>query len=107
MATIPAIGLFTKFAQMQKFYAVIGALFMPMLALVLLILNGRKDWVGEKNSNRPMAFIALMATLVMFSYFGFRKIKKTLAPPKPPVEAVEETPADVKPTEDAPAADGK
>ena len=33
MATIPMIGLWVGFAEMQKYYAIIGAIFIPMLAL--------------------------------------------------------------------------
>ena len=40
LATVPMLGLWIGFARMQQGYAVVGALFMPMLASSLLLLNG-------------------------------------------------------------------
>ena len=37
-------GLFFEFVTIQRLYAVVGALFIPMLALALLLLNGRARW---------------------------------------------------------------
>ena len=53
--------------------AVIGALFIPMLALALLILNGRKDWVG-KYRNGPGAVTVLLATLAFFGWIAWRTL---------------------------------
>ena len=41
------IGLMYSFKSVQLFYAIIGAMFMPMLALVLLLLNSQSRWVGD------------------------------------------------------------
>ena len=65
LAVIPVLGLFISFKEVQKLYAVIGAMFIPMLAFVLLVLNGRRAWVGEY-VNKPITIIALLATLVFF-----------------------------------------
>ena len=43
---------------------------MPMLALVLLLLNGRSKWIGKKFRNGPMTIISLVATLVFFLWFA-------------------------------------
>ena len=43
IAFLPMLGLFMSFKEVRKLYAVIGALFMPLLALALLILNGGRD----------------------------------------------------------------
>ncbi len=65
LAVIPIAGLFISFKEVQKLYAVIGALFMPMLAIVLLVLNGRRAWVGDF-VNKPITIMALFATLLFF-----------------------------------------
>jgi Mn2+/Fe2+ NRAMP family transporter len=73
IATVPMIGLFRSFSEIQKIYTVAGALFLPFLALVLLLLNGRKDWVGElKNSWLMSASIALI--LLFFASMAYRTI---------------------------------
>ncbi|MCP4050094.1 MAG: hypothetical protein GY730_05240 [bacterium] len=69
---IPMLGLFMSFKEVQKIYAVIGALFMPLLAFALLILNGRRVWVG-KFTNRPLTVIVLLATLVFFASMAWMK----------------------------------
>jgi len=66
MALVPMIGLFFSFTQVQKIYAVFGAMFMPLLAMALLLLNNRSDWVPAKMRNRLMANILLVATVITF-----------------------------------------
>jgi Mn2+/Fe2+ NRAMP family transporter len=70
IATVPMLGLFFSFREVQKVYAVVGALFIPMLALVLLILNGRRAWVGAMK-NRGLTVAVLVATLLFFAWIGF------------------------------------
>ena len=43
LALVPLLGLGYDFQIVQKAYAVFGALVMPMVALTLLLLNGRTD----------------------------------------------------------------
>jgi len=71
IATVPAIGLWFGFRDVQKLYAVVGAAFMPILALALLVLNGRSAWIGARARNRPPATVALVATLAFFGYVAF------------------------------------
>jgi len=70
------IGLLGSFKSVQKAYAVFGALFMPMLAVALLILNGRGRWVGAKMRNRPVTVAVLTATVVLFLTAFFFVIRK-------------------------------
>src|SRR5690606_28088968 len=63
LATIPMIGLFTSFREVQKLYTVIGALFFPVLALALLIANGR--WAAPAFRNKPATVIALLGVLAL------------------------------------------
>lgn len=66
IAGIPAVGLWMSFREVQKLYAVIGSAFIPLLAVALLILNGRRAWVGEQ-VNRPATIASLAATLLFFA----------------------------------------
>jgi Mn2+/Fe2+ NRAMP family transporter len=66
LASIPMIGLWIGFANMQKFYAVVGALFIPILALVLLLLNGRVKIIGIKYKNHPFTSVILVVILLFF-----------------------------------------
>jgi len=75
MAVIPMIGLWVGFARMQKTYAILGALFVPMLALVLLIMNGRTAWVGERHRNHPAISGILILILMFFLGVGWLTIR--------------------------------
>ena len=66
MASIPMIGLWVGFATMQKFYAIFGALFIPMLAFVLLVLNGRAKNIGEAYRNHYFTSAILIIILLFF-----------------------------------------
>jgi Mn2+/Fe2+ NRAMP family transporter len=78
LALVPLLGLLVGFREVQKLYAVVGALFMPLLALCLLYLNGRTDWVGARLRNRPATAAVLLATLVMFVVFGYFDLRRRL-----------------------------
>jgi Mn2+/Fe2+ NRAMP family transporter len=72
IATVPMLGLFSSFREIQMLYSVTGALFFPILALVLLVFNGRRTWVGTDFSNGPVTIVALLVVLVFFSWIGLR-----------------------------------
>ena len=74
LAIVPIAGLFWSFQEIQKLYAVIGATFIPFLAIALLILNGRAEWVGERFRNRPTTVVVLLATLAFFAWIGVRRL---------------------------------
>ena len=57
---------------MQRAYAIIGALFVPLLAVTLLLL-GRRSCMGAYK-NRPLTTLALAATLAFFAYSGWRSL---------------------------------
>ena len=75
---IPAAGLWINFARVQKWYAIVGAAFMPMLALALLLLNGRSQWVGREYRNSVWTSLLLAATLAVFAWVGWYEIRKEL-----------------------------
>jgi len=74
MALFPMAGLFRGFGEVQKFYAVIGAWFFPVLVLALLILNGRSTWVGNAYRNRPFTMVALVGVLLFFGWTAWRAL---------------------------------
>ena len=74
LALVPMAGLFQGFAQIQKLYAVAGAWFFPALTLALLVLNNRRDWVGERYRNGPAANTALVVVLLFFSWVALRSL---------------------------------
>jgi hypothetical protein len=59
-------------------YAILGALFMPLLAVTLLIMNNRIEWVGRSYRNGRVVNTLLLATLLFFCYFGWTQIRGTL-----------------------------
>ena len=67
-------GLFSSFVHIQIVYAVLGALFVPMLAMALLVLNGRRRSMGALR-NGPLARIALLGALALFLVFGCIQIR--------------------------------
>jgi len=71
IAILPLPILWISVKQAQLIYAVLGSLFMPLLALTLLILNNRKDWIGEKFRSKLIVNIALVVTLGFFGYVGY------------------------------------
>lgn len=74
IAFVPMLGLRYDFQLVQKLNSVFGALVMPMLAAVLLILNGRTAWVGESYRNRWLTTLTLFGVLVFFAVIGGPKI---------------------------------
>lgn len=54
-------------------YAITGAFFMPFLAVMLLLMNNRAEWVGQlKNSWMTNWLLAL--SLIVFGYLCYEEI---------------------------------
>jgi Mn2+/Fe2+ NRAMP family transporter len=78
LASIPAVGLFYSFVHLQKFYSIVGACFIPILAAVLLALNSRKSLLGQwRNSWWSLA--TLVAALALFAWAAALEIQSQLA----------------------------
>jgi Mn2+/Fe2+ NRAMP family transporter len=75
LGTVPMIGLFTSFREVQKIYTFVGALFFPLLAFVLLIANGW--WIDKKYRNKPATIIALVGVLALFAWIAIAGIQTT------------------------------
>ncbi len=74
LAIVPMLGLAWSFQEIQKLYAVVGATFIPFLAIALLILNGRSEWVGDRFKNRPVTVGVLVMILAFFVWIAWRTV---------------------------------
>lgn len=74
IAIVPLPLLYLSVAQAQWIYAVLGSLFMPLLALTLLIMNNNRRWIGKHFRNGIAANIVLLATLAFFCYTALRRV---------------------------------
>lgn len=73
LAVVTPVWLLAPVRTIQLIYATLGAAFLPLLAVTLLILNNRRSLVGHLR-NGWIVNALLVATLVMFSYLGVRGI---------------------------------
>lgn len=71
LAIIPLSSLWIKFHSIQLLYAVIGAFFIPLCTLSLLILNNKKDTPKEYRNNHGTNAL-LIFTLIFFLANGAR-----------------------------------
>lgn len=74
LATLPAISLWLRFSSVQLAYAVLGALFLPMMAATLLYLNNRRDLLPEKMRNGLTMNLLLSASLLFFSGLALSRL---------------------------------
>lgn len=70
IAVVPLLFLGAPVREMQLLYGVFGALFLPILATVLLVLNNRRKWVGTDFLTPAWLNGALAAALALFVYLG-------------------------------------
>ena len=78
IAIVPLPLLWLSLERAQLSYAVLGSLFMPLLALTLLMMNTRRSWVGTAFTNGRLSNLALAATLLFFGYAALRKLIDSL-----------------------------
>lgn len=71
LAVVPILALRYGFRDLQKLYAVVGAGFMPFLAVVLLLLNGRSKWIGAEYRNRTLTNVLLVFLVLVFLIVGW------------------------------------
>lgn len=72
LAFVPMIGLLISFKEVQKFYAIIGAAFIPLLAIALLVMNSKTEWLG-KHANRWPSISLLISAVVFFGGMAWQK----------------------------------
>ena len=73
LALVPLVALFQAFERVQKVYAIVGACFLPLLALVLLRLNGRRGPLGAAR-NRFLTVALLLMCLALFAFYGWQRV---------------------------------
>ena len=78
LATIPIFGLFTKFDRIQLAYALVGAAFMPLLAIALLVLNGSTKRIGQAARNSKLTTLVLGLIVAMFVAAAYYEAKEEL-----------------------------
>ncbi|MBI1353122.1 MAG: iron transporter [Acidobacteria bacterium] len=74
LAIVPLFFLETPVKQIQLIYGVFGALFLPLLALTLLIMNNRKSWVGEGYRTPWVLNAILLGALLLFTFLGLNEL---------------------------------
>lgn len=76
LAFVPMLGLwFISFQVAQKAYAIVGAIVIPALSVILLILNNRETWVGAKHRNHWTTNAVLIVTITVSAYAGWLGIR--------------------------------
>lgn len=80
LALVSLLLLDLKLERVQLYYAVLAAMFMPLLALTLLIMNNQTAWVGRPFKSPWWINGILVATLAFFVYAGYYKCKTTFGP---------------------------
>ncbi len=78
ISTLPIILLWMTVRQIQLIYAVLGAMFMPLLALTLLMMNNSEKLVKKEYKNRFPVNLLLIITLILFGYMGITEIIQRL-----------------------------
>ncbi len=74
MTFVPIPILWMSVKKAQIIYAIFGSLFMPLLALTLLILNNKSTLIGKQFKNRWLVNTVLMIVLLFFTFLGLRQI---------------------------------
>lgn len=65
LAIVPMLGLAHTFVTMQKVYAIVGAVFIPLLACALLYLNGSGKLIGAQHRNSVAVNLLLIGALLL------------------------------------------
>lgn len=80
LAVIPLMFLRQRVETIQLTYAVLGALFMPLLAFTLLVMNNRRSWVGDRFRSGWLVNLLLAITLIFFLAVGGQSLYEKLRP---------------------------
>jgi Mn2+/Fe2+ NRAMP family transporter len=78
LATVPLVLVRRPVEQLQLAFGLTGAMLLPLLALTLLVMNNRTEWVGEEFKNTMPLNVTLAAALAFFAYVGSREILQLL-----------------------------
>jgi Mn2+/Fe2+ NRAMP family transporter len=78
MATVPLLLVRSPVEQLQLAFGLTGALLLPLLALTLLIMNNREEWVGREFRAGRTLNLVLASAVVFFAFAGGREIFRLL-----------------------------
>lgn len=96
LSTVPILGLWKlDFATAMKINGLIGAVFIPLLAVTLLVLNGSKRLMGD-NRNSPLTKTLLVVALGFSLVASGFQVGKSLGLIRPPVAKVTEDESSVE-----------
>jgi Mn2+/Fe2+ NRAMP family transporter len=71
--------LFDRPVALIVVYSVLGSLFMPFLAMTLLYMNSRTEWVGPELRNGWLQSLMLVLCLVLFAGLGWIQLSEAWA----------------------------
>jgi Mn2+/Fe2+ NRAMP family transporter len=78
LATVPLVLVRWPVKQLQLAFGLTGAMLLPLLAVTLLILNNRRDWVGDRFRPSWRLNAVLAAALAFFAYASWIEIRQLL-----------------------------
>lgn len=78
LATIPLLLVRWPVDQLQLAFGLTGAMLLPLLAATLLLMNNRKEWVGEEFRYGLGLNLILVSALAFFTVVGGREIWQLL-----------------------------
>ena len=81
LATVPLLLLRWPVQQLQLAFGITGATLLPLLALTLLMMNNRREWVGADFRTGVLINAVLGVALLFFVYVGAREILQILSGP--------------------------
>jgi Mn2+/Fe2+ NRAMP family transporter len=79
LSTIPLVLLRWPVQQLQLVFGITGAMLLPLLALTLLLMNNRRDWVGKDFRSSAWINAVLAVALLFFVYVGAREIQQIVS----------------------------
>lgn len=78
LSLLPLSSLLFTVQKIQLIYSILGAFFMPFLALTLLILNNRRNLLSASFRNSWLVNLLLLINFLFFSFVGWREVKPLL-----------------------------
>ncbi len=78
IATVPLLFLRWPVQSLQLAFGLTGAMLLPLLALTLLIMNNRREWVGNEFRAGVGINAVLAIALGFFAYVGVREIRQLI-----------------------------
>jgi Mn2+/Fe2+ NRAMP family transporter len=74
IAIVPLFFLGATVRSIQLVYGVFAAFFMPLLAITLLILNNKRQWVGTAVLSPIWINAVLLGAMALFTYLGWNEL---------------------------------